>query len=303
MTADAERSRASLFGVVLTVVVAISFAINSTLASIAYDDGATPFSVLTWRTGAAAVTLFVILRFWKVRVKLPGRQILISIGLGAMVAAYSYGLLGAIEHIPVALAVLTFYLYPILTGIGAWLTRQQPLSVRLVLALLVAFIGLALALDVFGQSLNAIGIAMAAAAAVINATLLVIMNRMLRDQDSRPITFYMLASGVTIYLIIDLIVGDFPLPRSAAGLMAFAGVGVFYSFSIIGFFVGISKIGAVRLIRLFRQILIMNVEPLSSLILGVFLLGQILSPLQFVGAGMVLAAIIFAAILRAEKPA
>lgn len=297
MTADAERSRASLFGVVLTVVVAISFAINSTLASIAYDDGATPFSVLTWRTGAAAVTLFVILRFWKVRVKLPGRQILISIGLGAMVAAYSYGLLGAIEHIPVALAVLTFYLYPILTGIGAWLTRQQPLSVRLVLALLVAFIGLALALDVFGQSLNAIGIAMAAAAAVINATLLVIMNRMLRDQDSRPITFYMLASGVTIYLIIDLIVGDFPLPRSAAGLMAFAGVGVFYSFSIIGFFVGISKIGAVRLS------LIMNVEPLSSLILGVFLLGQILSPLQFVGAGMVLAAIIFAAILRAEKPA
>ena len=88
---------------ILTIAVAFSF--NSTLAAIA---------------------LFVILRLWRVPVNIPGREKLIGITMGAFLAFYSYGVLGAIEHLPVALVILTFYLYPKLTGVGAWLTATKP---------------------------------------------------------------------------------------------------------------------------------------------------------------------------------
>jgi len=95
-------------------------------------------------------------------------------------------------------------------------------------------------------------------------------------------------------LVRRLIAGEFALPQSLPGQLAFAGVGAFYSFSIIGIFVAISKIGAVRVS------LLMNFEPLSSVILGVVLLGQVLSPIQFLGTAIVLAAITFAAFSKGE---
>lgn len=281
------------FGVILTILVAVSFAVNSTLASIAYDHGANPLSALTVRTGAAALTVLIILRVWRVPVNLSRRLKLTGIGLGGFLAAYSYGVLGAIEHLPVALVVITFYLYPMLTGFGAWITGQEPITPRLVIALLAAFAGLALALDVFGQSLSLTGIAMAAGAAVIITVMMLIMAPLVKGQDSRPISFYMLASGTCIFVLLDIIAGEFALPSSLEGRLAFAGVGAFYSFSIIGIFVAISKIGPVRVS------LLMNFEPLASVILGVVLLGQVLSPIQFLGAAIVLTAITFAAFNKA----
>ena len=53
------RSIGSLSGVVLIILVAVSFATNSTLAKISFDHGATPLSVITWRTALAAFSVFV----------------------------------------------------------------------------------------------------------------------------------------------------------------------------------------------------------------------------------------------------
>ncbi|MFP6736072.1 MAG: DMT family transporter [Rhodospirillales bacterium] len=294
MTAE---TKLPAFGIVLTVLVAISFAVNSTLAAITYEHGANPLSVLTFRTAAAAVTLLIILRVWRVPVNLSARVKLIAIALGGFLAAYSYGVLGAIEHQPVALLVLTFYLYPMLTGLGAWATGQEPITRKLVIALAATFAGLALALDVFGQSLSLTGIAMAAGAAVVITIMMLAMNRLVKGQDSRPVSFYMLASGACIFIVLDVIAGDYAVPVSLKGQLAFAGVGVFYSFSIIGIFVAVSKIGAVRVS------LLMNFEPLASVILGIVLLGQVLSPVQFLGAAIVMAAITFAAFTKGGRKA
>jgi drug/metabolite transporter (DMT)-like permease len=292
--AQAGPAKAGLpaFGIVLTILVAVSFAVNSTLAAIAYEHGANPLSALTLRTAAAAVAVFIILRLWRVPVDLSPRARLTAIGLGGFLAAYSYGVLGAIEHMPVALVVLTFYLYPMLTGFGVWLTGQEPITTKLVIALLAAFAGLALALDVFGQTVSFTGIAMAAGAAIVITVMILIMNPMVKGKDSRPVSLYMLSSGACVFLIIDMIAGEFALPQTLAGGLAFAGVGAFYSFSIIGIFVAISKIGAVRVS------LLMNFEPLTSVILGVLLLDQILSTVQFLGAAIVIAAITFAAFTK-----
>ena len=129
---------------------------------------------------------------------------------------------------------------------------------------------------------------------MIITVMMLVMNPLVKGQDSRPISLYMLASSTAVIIVLDLIAGEFALPQSLPGQLAFAGVGAFYSFSIIGIFFAISKIGAVRVS------LLMNFEPLSSVILGVVLLGQVLSPIQFLGTAIVLAAITFAAFSKGE---
>jgi len=285
-------SRTQLFGSILTVCVAISFAINTSLASVAYEYGANPLSVLSYRTTLAAVALGIILKLWRVEMNLPGRVKLIAMVMGVILASYSYGLLAAIQYIPVGLAVVTFYLYPILTGLGAWAIEQEKMTGRLITALVLAFIGLAFALDVIGLSLNPIGIVLATAAAFLFAAMLLLMNRLVRGQDSRPVSFYMLCSGALVYIVMDLIAGEIHLPKGSTGWAIFLSAGLFYSFAIIGMFVAVSKIGAVK------AGLLMNFEPLSSLIIGVVFLGQILTPWQFMGVALVLVAIVYTALGR-----
>ena len=88
-------------------------------------------------------------------------------------------------------------------------------------------------------------------------------------------------------MVIDIFVGDSPLPRTPLGYAAFFGVGAFYSFSIIGFFIAVSWIGSVR------TSLLMNFEPVASMFLGIIVLGQVLEPSQYLGAALVVGAILF----------
>ena len=269
--------------------VAASFAANSTLAKLSYDHGATPLSVLTLRSGLSALCVFAVLIIWRVPRKLPARQRWIAVIMGCIVATYSYGLLGAIEYIPVALAVLTFYLYPLLTCLGAWVIGQEKMTFRTSICLIVAFIGLATALDIRGE-FNAIGVSMAAGAAVLISIMLLMANRMVIGVDSRVISLHMMSSATIVYIVVDLIFQEFPLPSSTTGIISFLGSGIFYSFAMIGMFVGIAKIGAVR------TSIFMNFEPVSSIFFGMIILGQFLEPFQLAGACLVFAAIVTVAV-------
>ena len=285
----------TLLGIILSLASAASFATNSTLASIAYNHGATPLSVATFRTVLALVILFSILRIFGVPTRLPSHQRWQALGLGILLAVYSFSLLAAVARIPVALAVLTFYLYPLFTAIGAWATGQERMTLSLGAALAAAFVGLALALNIGGGELDSIGVGLAVAAAVFNTVLILLNRRLVGDTDSRPISLHMLFSAAIGLLLVNAVAGSFPLPDTTEGIAAFIGVGLFYSFSIIAFFSAISMIGPIH------TGIFMNFEPITSVFLGVVVLSQVLMPLQFLGATIVVGAIVFAALTKTRK--
>jgi len=283
-------------GVGYIVVVPISFACNTALASVAYADGATAFSVLTTRTAMACLALFCILKLLGVSVVLPPAKRYAALAMGVMLGTYSYGLLGAIQYMPLALAVITFYIYPLLVGVASWALGYERMNWSLGGALFVAFVGLALALDVFGGTLSPIGFALAASGAVLNTVLSLINSRLVgRGGDSRAFSLHMLATGTLTYVVADLVIGGFPLPHTAIGLAAFLGVGVFYGFSIVGIFVVISWLGPAR------AALTQNIEPITSVFIGTVLLHQAMKPTQLLGAGLVLSAILFSAWRRTKR--
>ena len=93
----------------------------------------------------------------------------IALGLGVLFAAIVYGLFKAIDLITVPIAVLTYFIYPLLTGIGAAIFGVERLGWQGMLAALVAFFGLALTIGAYPQHLSIAGLAFAVGAALCRA--------------------------------------------------------------------------------------------------------------------------------------
>ena len=153
-------------GLFLVFLSALSYAANSTSSVLAFGGGATPLSLVTFRNAFAVLTLYAYLRTVGVPLAMTPRDRNISLTLGILLAINSYCLVEAFDRLPVGLAVITFYLYPIFIGVGAYAVGLERLTRALGIGLVVAFIGLALALGVTGGGADATGIAFAVTGAV-----------------------------------------------------------------------------------------------------------------------------------------
>jgi drug/metabolite transporter (DMT)-like permease len=91
---------------------------------------------------------------------------------------------------------------------------------------------------------------------------------------------------MVVALAATVLGGNFSLPHTLPAWIGFVGTPLCYSFSIICMFVAVSMIGSVR------TSLFMNLEPVSSVLLGYVLLAQSLNTSQLVGVALVIAAII-----------
>jgi len=273
-------------GVALALAVAVSFAANSTFAGLAYTGGADAMSVFAVRSSAAFIILFVVLIARKRSWRLPARQRNIALGLGVVMAWASYGLLGAMETMPVALCVIMLYTYPIIVAAVGWASGREPFRARFAVAVAVAFAGLVLALNLSGTIPNLTGIGLAVSAAVGVAMLLIVSERARDPADSEAFTLHMLGMCMGLSLAASVAFGQFALPHTTAAWAGFIATPLCYSFSIIGMFVALTMIGSLR------TSLLMNLEPVSSVILGYLLLSQSLNATQLLGVALVIGAIV-----------
>lgn len=273
-------------GVVMALAVGVAFASNTSLAALAYRGGATPLAVLLARSITAFLLLNLLLMARGVPRMLPPARRRGALLIGCVFASYSYGVLQAIQWLPVGLVVATFYSFPILVGLVEWWSGRQPFSLRTALALVIAFCGILLALDVFGAKLHRLGIALCLAGAVGVTVVMTLSARVRGDGDSRPVTLHMLASAITIFTLVAVVHGGVQLPHTPLAWAAFIGAPLFYSFGIVTLFVVIADIGPVK------TSLIMNIEPVTSVLLGFLLLDQRLGHTQLLGVALVVSAVL-----------
>jgi len=283
-----QPSKTYLGGALLALLSAICYALSSNFTAIAYAQGADPLSVLTARVLFATIGLYVVLKIKNVPLSLSRKDKLVAVGLGFILASSSFCTLSSFQYIPVALAILIFYLFPLLTAIGAWFLDGEPLTPVFILVLILALVGLALALNIGSFNLDLKGIALAFGGAFFVTLLLLFNGKLVKGRDSRPFTLVILFSTTIIFIFADLIFFQFHLPNSMVGIGAYLLTAVSYSFAIILLFTSLSMLGAVR-VSVF-----LNFEPVATIILAFFILEQTLAHLQIVGAAIVIAAIMIA---------
>ncbi len=275
-----------LTGIVLAGAAAIAFAANTAASPIAVDGGSTVLSYLALRSAVAVLLVLALLLLSQRSLRLAPRRRWAAFGVGTVMAAYSVALLSAIQYIPIALAVLIFYTFPILTTLYLWIRGQERATWLAGTALGLAFVGLVLALDLGDPSLDLRGIGLAALAALGITTVVLLNSRLVGAGDSRPVTLHMLSAATLVFVVVTATLGQFALPETTRGWWAFSTEPFFYAFAIITLFIAMSMLGPIR------TSMTMNLEPVSSMVFGFVLLSQALSGLQILGAALVILAVL-----------
>jgi drug/metabolite transporter (DMT)-like permease len=284
--------KSPLTGIVLAGAAAISFAANTTASLIATEGGSNVLTFLAVRSVAAAVLVLTLLVWTNSSLRLTLRRRLAAFGVGSILALYSVALLSAIQFIPVALAVLIFYTFPLLTTLYLWIRGRERATWMAGTAVLVAFVGLVLALDLGDPALDPRGIGLAALSALGVTTVVLLNSRLVGGGDSRPMTLHMLSAASIVFILVTALLGEFTLPDTARGWWAFSIGPLFYAFAIVTLFIAMSILGPIR------TAMTMNLEPVSSMVFGFLLLSQALDGLQIVGAAWVRIAVL--AVQRAK---
>jgi drug/metabolite transporter (DMT)-like permease len=194
--------------------------------------------------------------------------------------------------IPVALALLAFNTFPMLLALLSWASGGDRPRLGALVAMPVALIGLALALDVFGKHVNAGGIAWALGAAISFALALLLTARWLQDVDGRLRTFLTMAVTAVVVLVAGMATHAFAFPQAPAGWLGLALLTVFYGLAITALFVVLPHLGTAN------YAVVLNFEPIAVLFLAWAMLGQAVAPLQVLGAFIVIGAITLPAIRR-----
>jgi len=290
-----ERARRWWRGGALVLFAAAGFSLHNVITRLAFDAGSNALTVLAVRCLFAVVAIAAVYRWRGQSLRLPRHTRLVAMALGCVLALQSYGIIGAIQYIPVSLAILILYTYPIIVALLSPLTDRQPITAAKLIAFAGAFIGVALALDVSFTGLQWQGLALAATAAAAMTCTVIASGRIARSAGSVALTFHMISVAGALYIIALTVRGGPALPAEAAGWLALAAVPITYLVAILSFFAGIAAVGGLRLS------MIMNSEPVITIALAVAILGEQLTPTQLAGAALVVAAIVLAR--RSSAPA
>jgi drug/metabolite transporter (DMT)-like permease len=153
--------------------------------------------------------------------------------------------------------------------------------------IIIAFIGLTLALEIQSvATLNWRGITFAFLAAIGCASLVSIGSHTMRTADPQAVNFHCLAGGTVLFVVFLLITGGPANFVTQSGWLKLCVSSLTLGVGYVTFFAGLEIIGP------FKTSMLMNIEPVLTVILAAILLGERLSPVQLLGAGLVIAGII-----------
>jgi drug/metabolite transporter (DMT)-like permease len=268
------------------IVAATMFALSDVFSKLALVAGMDVLSLSTFR-GVFSV-VFMIGWLWLQPPPVPytARQRWIALGVGVLFAGIVFGLFKAIELATVPVAVLSYFVYPLLTGIIGSLIGIDKLGWRGATAAIMAFCGLALIVGAQPGAVALSGIAFALGAACLRTAVLLISRAALAGADTRLLTWYSQLSSTAVFVVFSLATWNWHAPQTGTGWFALLVVSVSVTIAVLTLFISINRIGP------FRSALIMNLEPLLATILSAALLGEFMTAWQILGGAIMLGALV-----------
>jgi drug/metabolite transporter (DMT)-like permease len=267
------------------LIAATMFSVSDVFGKIALESGSDVLSLLAFRSVIGIALVFVWMRLGIPGAKLPPRLKWISLGLGLLLTLNLFGVFKAIELVPVSIAILTYFIYPLLTGLLGAATGIDRLTWSGAATATAAFLGLGLIIGANPVQLASFGLVAAVGAAACRAAMLLITRATLAGADARLITWYTLWSSMLVFVGLSLVTWNWQPPHTGPGWVAFVGIGITTTAAILTLYISTQRIGP------FRTALYMNLEPLMTTVLSAFILGDRLTPLQVAGGAVMIAAL------------
>jgi len=281
-------------GRLLGLLAAIVLGLNTTFARLAYDAGSNPVTVLGSRYLACALIIGL-------AVILLGRPTVIPRGsrLSTLIVTAIWFLgptcyLSSVVFIPVGLAALLFYTFPLIVAAISHFQEGARLGPMRVGAFLLAFTGLVIALSPSLSDLDWRGTALASLAAVTTAVTFILSRRLVTELGVFTFTMYVSAGSVILIMGIILLVGGIALPQNTSGWTGLSGAAFGFVVGILAMFTAIKHVGSAA------TAMLLNIEPMISILAAAIVLGERLTMLQLTGAIMVVSALILSTRVSAK---
>lgn len=279
-------------GIACALAAAAMYGFVPNFARGAFENGVPPVESAFLRTAMVAVAFAILAIIRNESLVVPRAALASFAGQAVATLVISVGYLASVQFIPVGLTVTIFFSFPVLIMLAAPLIEgHSPGTVRILIALF-AFTGLAVAVGPSFDKLDLRGILLAAAASLFCV---------LQFFSGRAISTHMApaAFGALVHaaiwpatLLIALYAGSGTIrifPGGAVGALGYAFlfcVGGIYVFAYLTHMLSL-RFAAASVVAPYY-----NLEPMvTSAVAGLFL-GERLATTQYVGGGMVLAALV-----------
>ena len=270
---------------------------NHVAARLAFNHGVDVPTAVSFRSGATALVVGALLLIQRVPLALTARQRKVLPLIGVLIAIQSLCLYSAVARLPVALALLVFNSFPLMTALWARLLYRHRPERALLIAMPVILLGLVLALDVLGAASGlgaagqwreiGAGVAFALGASATFGLALVLTQHEAGGLDGRLRTFATMAMVALLAGAAVVWRGGLALPVAPAGWWGLALLTLLYGTGITILFTVLPRLGVVG------NSAVMNVEPVFALVLAWLILDQHIAPVQVVGALVVVGAVIW----------
>jgi len=285
------------------LLIALMMGANHVAARLAFNHGVDVATAVAFRSAVTAIVVGALVWQQGLSLALSPRHRKALPAIGLLVAVQSFCLYSAVARLPVALALLAFNTYPLWTALWARVVYGHRAEARVLRAMPVMLLGLALALDVLGAASGlgaagqwgriGAGVAFALAAAATFGLALVITQHEAADVDGRLRTAITMAMVGALALVAVAAQGGFALPQAAPGWWGLLALTFLYGTAFTIMFTVLPRLGVVG------NSAIMNVEPIFALVLAWAVLGQTIAPMQVAGGLLVVATVVWLGLRRA----
>lgn len=281
-----------LWGALLILLSAACFGVMPLFGRQAYAAGADAQAILLLRFSIAAACLVVIMLIK--REPWPrGRLALGLLAMGAVgYAGQAFSYFTALRYASASLTALLLYTFPVIVTLIAAFWLREPLTRRKVVALVLASLGLALTVgDALSGSLT--GIAFGLSAALIYSIYIAVGTRLTPRAGALASSSLVMLGGALTFGLVSLWHPP-ALPQLASGWLAVVAIGLLCSvIAALAFFAGLARLGASE------AAMLSTFEPVVTVVLAAWLLGERLTASQWAGGAVIIAAVL----LLARSPA
>lgn len=298
-------------GYVYAVLAAVLFGANGSVTKITMEAGLTPAQVTEFRlVGTAIIAGLVLLVIDRRAFRLPRSQWLVMIVLGVFgVALLQATYAAAVQLLPVGIALLLEYTAVLMVALVAYFILKEPVKARLWVAIAFVLLGLAVVAQVWASTLNALGVVLALAAAVCLATYFLVGERQVARISPLAVSFWTMTIAAIFWSFVsgwwELSPGIFSAPVDIGGAGAVVEVAMIVPLTwnvVMGSFAPfLLSLAALRHLPATAAGIVASSEVVFAFAVAWVWLGEVLDPVQIIGAGIVLVGIILAQTARVSK--
>jgi len=271
----------------MVLVASAGFGTLAIFGKFAEEAGLNTTTLLTYRFLLGTALLWVALAVWGRARLLPGRKLRIALGLGVLYAAFSALFFWGLLFVPAGIAGITFYTFPVFVYALSVTALDERLSPRKLGALVLALAGIFLIVGGDGSGIDPFGVGLVLLAAFGYACYITGSRAALASIEATVFAGTALIGTALSFLGFGLVSGRLIVPAGTDQWLLIFGIAVVgTALPLLLYASGLDRVEASR------ASIISTSEPVVTVLLGIALLGELLTPVVVAGGILVLAGVV-----------